>query len=364
MESPADYTMNDRGIKFGRRSAFFVRVPVMVSLLVSSIAAAADDVRVETVLSDLRGPSGIAIRQVPGVESYEIFVAEAGAGRIVRLSSDKPDAGEEAITGFIASTDDDDLVRLPGPHGLLFLDPNRLVVAGSEGEDRPFVRLYELSDAKKPMTAEQHETQAAPTTGEEGSDDNVASFHSVARTLANDKVPDFLVLSAINKNRTANLWRLTVRSGTIGELSPLGKDGPVASSMAIAVEPRGYIVVVRPDERDESSISRMEFVNPMDGRSVVKVPIKLAGIAGVAYSPRSGNLFAISHSSRGSNRSGIYRIDLDESSGASELSANATFVAEVQRPTALAFGPDGGLYVTSLGNDRRGGSLQKISDGL
>jgi hypothetical protein len=356
--------MKDRGIKFGRRSSFVAPLLAFVGFFASPLAVAADEIRVETVLSNLRGPSAVAVRQSPGADGYEIFVAEIGAGRIVRLHSDKPKTSEEAITGFIASTDDDDFIRLPGSHGMLFLDANRLVVAGSEGEGRPFVRLYELTDQEKPRSAEQHEQQASPASDKEQSDDGIASFHGLARTLANDKVPDFLVVSALDDESSTTLWRVPVRSGTLGDLSPLSKVPPGPAEMAIAVEPRGHIVVVRPAGRGDSAASRLEFVNPMDGRTVVQLPLELANVAGIAYSPRTGNLYAIGRSSSDAPRDGIYRIDSNESSDAEGRSAIATFVAEVERPTAMAFGPDGALYIVALGRDRNGGKLHKITGGL
>jgi hypothetical protein len=356
--------MNDRGIKFGLSCSFIAWLLALALLGASSIALAADEVRVETILNDLRSPAGIGIRPIPGAEHYEIYVAEVAAGRIVRLRSNKPNASEDAITGFIASTDEDDLVRLPGPHGLLFLDPNRLVVAGSEGESRPFVRLYELADQKKPLTAEQHEQEAAPAASEEKWADKLVSFFSLNRTLANDKVSDFLVVSAADEDGAATLWKLPVRSGTIGDLSPLGKRPPAVAPVAIAVEPHGFIAVVRPDGRGDSAVSRLEFVNPMDGRTTSRFEIKLASIVGVAYSPRTGNLYAISQSSNDPAHSGVYRIDSDETSTPNEPSATASLVTEVQRPTAIAFGPDGSLYVTALGKERSGGLLQKVTGGL
>jgi hypothetical protein len=334
---------------------------IAVAVTFSNVPVAADDFAVETVVQELHTPTGIAVRPPVATGGYEIFIGDAGAGRVIRIASDKPAEVRDAITGFIVSSDVDDPIQLPGPHGLQFLDANRLVVTGGDGKEA-FVRLYELKSEDKPLPADQHETQAAPAAEEEQLDDGVRIFQAVARTRANDQVSDFLVLSAVGREGGVGAWRLPVRGGTLGELKILGRES-AAMALAVAVEPRGHIVLVRPDRQNADTSSVIEFVHPIDGRTVIEVPVKLPAIVAIAYSPRSGNMYAVSHPSEDSERSGVFRIDAADSADSSKPAATATKIADVVRPTALAFGPDNVLYVTSAGTDgeRNRGTLLKIT---
>jgi hypothetical protein len=63
---------------------------------------------------------------------------------------------------------------------------------------------------------------------------------------------------------------------------------------------------------------------------------------------------------------GIFR--LEDASQPGQPAARAVKVADVPRPTAMAFAPDGALYVTADGNllprGSRNGSLVKLVGGL
>jgi hypothetical protein len=63
-------------------------------------AESADEVVVETLLTGLTNPCGVAVRPGESPSRYEIFVADSGAGRVVRLWSDEPESMTEAVTGF------------------------------------------------------------------------------------------------------------------------------------------------------------------------------------------------------------------------------------------------------------------------
>jgi DNA-binding beta-propeller fold protein YncE len=106
----------------------------------------------------------------------------------------------------------------------------------------------------------------------------------------------------------------------------------------------------------------LAFINPIDGHTVVDFAVKLSGIAAAAYSPNTGNLYAIRNSTNDSKQNGVYRIDSDERSN--EPTATATRVSDVAGPTALAFGPDNVLYVTTFDSTRGRGTLQKIKGDL
>jgi hypothetical protein len=314
-------------------------------LLATATCVVADDLAVETLLSGLQNPAGVAIRPDASADNYEIFVSDTKAGRIVRVQSTKSESSEDAIIGFASKPDVDEPFQSPGPHGLLFLDRLRLVVTGRHSNGRGFVRLYELPDEDKPLVAEQHEQQIESAADGEQPGARVVSFHGLARTQSNDLVPDLLLLTALGNEGAGTTWKLPVRAGTLGELELFGSTAPRGSlrvPSAVAVGPRGYIVTSEPDA-NESRASRLKFINPIDGRVALQVTVKLPDLVGLAYSPRSGNLYAINFASRDPQRGGVYRIDAGEPGQAS-----AVKVAEVRQPRALAFDPDGALYVTAM----------------
>ncbi|MCI0332442.1 MAG: hypothetical protein L0228_04370 [Planctomycetes bacterium] len=337
---------------FGRRCSLTALVFATLVFLAAANAAVVDDLAVETVATGLRAPLGVAIRPSSNGEIYEIFIADAGVGRIVRVRNTKPGSGEDAIAGFVSKSDTgpdiDDPFLLTGPHGLLFLDSARLVVTGSEGDGRPFVRLYELPNQDKPLTAEQHE-QHIGQPGEAQPNSGVNVFHGLARTIANDRVPDLLIISVNGTDGAAGTWKVPVRSGTLGEVAAFGSAEPTGDDAlppAVAVEPRGHVIIVQAREAGDAQSSRMQFVNPIDGRVTLEIAIPLGNVVGLSYSPRTGNLYAIAGEQRGAEPNGVYRIDAGKPG---EESVAATRIANVPRPTAAAFGPDGILYVTSMG---------------
>jgi hypothetical protein len=352
--------MKFRGNSSGQRKRIIAILVVVMALMQGAAVVWADELETETIADDLRLPTAIAVRSTPSAEQYQVFVADVGAGQVVRFDSSKRGSGALAITGFVTSSDADGLMHLPGPRGLLLLDLKRMLVVGSEGDRRPFVRLYELTDEEKPMSAEQAEQEAKVAADALEAAGEVDGFCAVARTYANDQVPDFLVLTGLSKGAGASVWRLPVRSSTLGELKVLSKPQS-ASPVAIAVEPGGHIVVIRPD-LDTPGESRLAFINPIDGHTVVDFTVKLSDIVAAAYSPNSGNLYAVRNSTRDAQQNGVYRIDAVERS--TEPAATALRVSEVAEPTALAFGPDNVLYVTSLDSSRRRGTLLKIKGDL
>jgi DNA-binding beta-propeller fold protein YncE len=88
----------------------------------------------------------------------------------------------------------------------------------------------------------------------------------------------------------------------------------------------------------------------------MQVPTDLRRIVALAYSPKSGNLYVANSPTTDDNHSGIYRIDRLNKADAS--ACTAVRIADVRSPTALAFAPDGALYVTTTGD------LQKITGDL
>jgi hypothetical protein len=115
---------------------------------------------------------------------------------------------------------------------------------------------------------------------------------------------------------------------------------------------------------DSPQPSRLAFFSPLDRRIVMQVSTDLQRVVALAYSPKSGNLFVANSPTTGDGRSGIYRIDGVVRPEAAACAA--VKIADVHSPTALAFAPDGALYVTASGGTEgiNAGALLKLSGDL
>lgn len=326
-------------------------------MLISALPTfAAEGVKVETVLEDLDGPTAVAIRPDGTAGSYEVFVAESGARRVIKVDSGKPSEIVEVITGFPESSDREVSDQVGNPRSLLFVDRERLatVIADEPGE----IRLFELSDAKDAVAADQPKQVVTLDVPEGEAGERSDAGTAIARTRANDAVSDLLLVACGSTVR-----QISLRAGTFGKLAALDAgSAPMLSSKAtaLAVGEQGYVVVAEEEARSRNSA--IVFLNPKSGKAVLRVKSNLREIKGLAYCPKSGGLYAIGRSDGAGGKDGVFRID-DNGRPSSERSVVGMQIADVTRPTALVFGTDDSLYVTLLGtaND---GSLVRISGEL
>jgi hypothetical protein len=324
----------------------------------------AADVTSQTVARDLSNPRGVAIRPGGTTESYGVVVADTGGGRIILLVSNQPELARDFITGFETNTDKVDPGYLAGPQGLVFLDNMRLIVAGGEN-GQAYVRLYELREPDATLKADQFSQNFEPQLPGDSTDPKPRGFHAIARTQANEQVPDLLIATSFGNDQAARLWKVPVRANTLGELEVFqaGRSESAASLAAgITVGTHGYVVSSATAAKSNSS--RLVFQNPIDGKLALELDVNLPTIVGLAYSP-SGRLYAASAAPAGQGQGGIYRIDDNGQAGAP--ACKAVRIAQVPNSTALAFGPDGTLWVTATGDsdtNTKSGTLLKLTGKL
>jgi hypothetical protein len=334
------------------RAGFF-----LLFFLISAVSTfAAEGIKVETVLKNLDGPTTVAIRPDGTAESYEVFIAESGARRVIKVSNSKPSEIVEVVTGFPESSNGDGSGQAGNPRCLLFVDRERLatVVSGDPAE----VRLFELNDAKEGLAAEEP-TQVVRFKMPEGDSDGRSSAGvALARTRANDFVNDKLLVAS---GRV--LLQLPLRAGTLGEMTALDTGNArtfTGNPTALAVSGQGYAVVA--EEGPRSQNSAIVFLNPKTGKRALRVPTDLRKIEALAFSPKSGSLYAIGRNNAAGSKEGVFRID-DNRRPSPEHAAIGERIADAARPTALAFAPDGSLYFT-LSGTASGGLLMRISGEL
>jgi hypothetical protein len=307
--------------------------------------ATAQEANVVTVLSDLHDPRGIAVRPSDQQDKHEIYVAEAGAGRIVRLSGDEIDAADDAITGFPEEAP---------PVALLFIDRDFLVV-GCRGTTA--LRLFQFAEPAGSLSADSSKQQAIIEDGN--------LLVALARTRANDKVADALVAAFAATDGKGSLAKIPLRASTLGEPTSL-RSAQVVAPMGITVSEQGFIVLGDRDPSADSTRAHLKFLNPITGQPVMELSLELAGLAGLAFSPRTGHLYAIATAASVDTEGGLFRIDSKIESR--KPGCEAVKVAAITSPTSLAFAPDGTLYVTDAGKpsdtNMHRGSLLKLPGNL
>jgi hypothetical protein len=307
-------------------------------------ASAAGDVAIEVILKGLTNPCGVTIRPGDSADRYQIFVADSGAGRILRLWSSEPKLTAEVITGFPLTTFGEDGARV-GPMSLLFLGRDQLIVGASGGEGASLL-MFEKLEQSAPIAADQA-TQRVEISTEKGTVNHVCGL---VRTRANDNVPDALVLACVNNDPLGILCKIPVRAGTLGEVQPFAETNDAAEKsalVAISIDGHGYLVIGWAGSVRLPRDSRLIFYSPLGGKLVMSRSTNLYDTMGLAYSPKSGNIYAVDAAWMETTNGGVFRID--DGGQPDKSQCVAVKIADVLRPSALAFGPDGALYVTGFG---------------
>jgi len=325
-----------------------------------------DNYTVEIVLGDLDNPYGLAVRNGKAKTGpHELFLAESGAGRVVRLTTDQPENIAEAIIGFPLSTYDKAPAYRIGPLGLLFLTRTKLIVGGGGLEKgKELVRVYALPIDGSTLTADQMDHSVGPIQTSDRSTEGVENFFSLAKTgtavfvtSGGDDPQGWILKAGIEANR---LEFLQPRIATI----EASGSGGAPTGLAVIPKPRPqFLVVAQRGSLETPHDSQLSFYVPTSGTLALQLPTGLNDIVGLAYSP-SGQLYALDFSWRNPAEGGVYRLDDARVDG--KPSCRAMKIASATHPTALAFTPEGTLYVTALGEgeNTKQGVLLKITGDL
>ncbi len=320
------------------------------------------DFEMQVLLSDLDNPVGLALRPTQAKRGpYELYLAESGAGRIVRVVTDALEQVDGVIVNFAVG---EQLGFRTGPLGLVFINRKKLVVGlCDEGENSGKLVSYALGEAGTTVDAGEQDHAVGPLRSKLGSGKDRLSFFGLAMTEATCYVTssrlgaDGLVLKAgVRANRLVYLQPLIDVEKEVGFGAPGG--------IAVIPRPRpAFLVVALMGSRETPQDSRLVFFLPSTGKVALSLPTGLHDILSLAYSP-SGQLYAADFSWQDAQAGGVYRLDDARVEG--KQTCRAVKIASVVRPVSLAFAPDGSLFVTALGagENARHGMLVKVTGEL
>lgn len=318
----------------------------VVCLAAAAPAQAQDGLKVDTILSELDNPCGIAIQPETGV----VFISDSGASKIIKVVDGK---AEPVITDFPVDVYGKGPKYNIGPLGLLFLDQNTLVVGGGglvDGEE--LLRVYDLKDMKEPLKADKMKSSYKLA----ASDDikGEGNFYALAKTddaiyvTCNGDDTKGWVSRALYKGADVSAYERYLETKTATEV-----DAPVG----VTISPRGELVIGQMGEITVPNDSLLTFYDAASKTKLMNLKTSLHDITALAYSPR-GQLYALDFAWADTKQGGLFQILSD-----TKEAAKTKKIVELDKPTAMVFDAEGALYVTVIGEEKKG-KLLKVAPGL
>ncbi len=325
-------------------------------VLAACCAPALAEEKVETVVEGLTNPCGVVVQP----ETGDLFVSDSGAGRVIRvqIGEDGKAIQSDVITGFAKDIYGKGPMYNIGPLGLVFLDKNTLIVGGGDKVDvEEVIYVFEVPEAgAEAITVDAAKAKLGPLTKTEevqaeGNYYGLAIAGGALYASANgDDTKGWVVKSAIDGTKFGDLER------SIATKEAVQVDAPVA----LTTDDKGNLVVGQMGEINVPNDSLLSFYSPKTGKLKLNLETGLFDITGLAYSPK-GHLYATDFAWMASEEGGLFRLDA-EGKG-QEQTINPVKIAGLDKPTALAFGKDGALYITVIGSEGKG-QLVRLAPGL
>ncbi|MCA9208464.1 MAG: hypothetical protein KDA55_08925 [Planctomycetales bacterium] len=320
----------------------------MVVACVWSVGVGAAEPTATTTLKGLNNPCGIAIQPETGV----VFVSDSGAGKVVKLVDGK---AVDVITDFPIDVYGKGPKYNIGPLGLAFIDQKTLVVGGGglvDGEE--LLRIYEVGDEaiKADKMVNSFKLEATDEIKGEGNFYGVAvTKEAVFVTCNGDDTKGWVGKAAIKGSKVESFVR------SIATKEAVNVDAPVG----VTISPRGEVVIGQMGEISVPNDGLVSFYGASDGKLLLNVETGLSDITALAYSPKSEQLYATDFSWHDTSMGGLFQLVSKREDG--KQTVDAKKVTSLDKPTAMAFGEDGTLYITVIGEPGKG-KLLKIGPGL
>jgi DNA-binding beta-propeller fold protein YncE len=321
-----------------------------------AVGSASAEVKTETVLSGLNNPCGVAVQPGTG----HVFVSDSGAGKIIRVVDGK---AEDVIVGSAKDIYGKGPMYDIGPLGLAFIDKDTLVVGdGGYKDGEEYVRIFTVpAPGSKPLDYEKDAKEKIGPLAEEGDVKPEGNLYGVAVTPA-------AIYVTCNGDDTKGWVAKIERNGTkFGKLTrsiATKEETDVDAPVAITINAEGQIVIGQMGEINKPKDGLLTFYSAKTGKKLLNLETGLYDITGLAYSPKTGLLYATDFAWMEPGEGGLFRLDQENKGG--KQSVKVTKIVKLDKPTAIAFAEDGSAYVTVIGTNKEGetgkaGALLKLS---
>ncbi|WP_373652442.1 MULTISPECIES: hypothetical protein [unclassified Schlesneria] len=253
-----------------------------------------------------------------------------------------------------------------GPLGVTLWGTDRLIVPdGGLQDGEELVRVYKIADElpAKPRKATETEFALGPIKGNpeinykgEGNYYAAVVWNDTIYVTSNgDDTKGWIATAKIVDGKPGEL------TGTIATKEATEVDAPVA----ITVTPDGSSLVVgQMGEMTVPGDSLLTFYDK-EGKLTKKLTTGLNDITGLAYSPKTGKLYAtdFAWAEEIKGNGGLFELEVGEEA------VTAKKIVSLDRPTALAFDKEGTLYLTVFGTgentgEKPTGGLVRLEPGL
>ena len=316
-------------------------------------------VKSDVLLTGLDRPWSVAVQP----STADLFIAETGAGRVVRykqgfagtLRPAKDVTPVEVIVGFEAPSRDQEPFDPIGVLSIDFFNHEELVVIQRGAEPaRDFLGSYKIVPGGKVL---QPDAAKPKLTGPSLKPDAPGMFSLVSTAAA-------IYLTSGFEGPADAIFRAELKDSIPTDPQVFGKVDWAASGMSrptgITISPRGELVIACAGQIGGTD-SSIAFVNSISGQLLMNLATGLSDTCAVAYSSKTGHLYVLDVA-WDEPSGGLFRLDAALIDG--KPGVRAVKILQLERPTAMAFWPDGTLYVTTHGPAAGEGQLLRIMGGL
>ena len=301
-------------------------------------------------ISGLRHPCALAVQ--PHTDA--VFVADNGHGRIVRFAA-SPSAPavdtqvQDVVVGFPHEAASGEFPPRRGPLSLAFQNSHTLIVAEAgplpngpqatvgrypvPAPDQPALKWQDAQATRRPLSS-----QNSPDSG----------WHGFGGLLVTR-----VALFALGQHDdgTRSIQRAAISGSDLSglESSFLNHEANARGApTSLAMSPRGELLVShRGSGTSGAPRSSLAFYHADTGEQRAIFEVDLTDVTGMAFSPKTGRLYAVNYGRDPAEAGGLYRIDAVQVHG--KPSVQATRILTLVHPNGLAFSSHGALFITLWG---------------